>query len=69
MGKYLIENNHIVNQGDDILICEILRQNNCKLLNIGEMGIRINDSARRGLSDIIDSKEYIYGDLNESHIQ
>ena len=47
----------------DLLICEILRQNNCKLLNIGEMGIRINDSARRGLSDIVDSKEYIYGDL------
>jgi len=56
MGKYLIESNH---RGDDILLCEILRQNNYKLLDIGEMGIRINDSVRRGLDDIVDLKEYI----------
>lgn len=46
--------------GDDILLCEILRQNNYKLLDTGEMGIRINDSVRRGSSDIIDLKEYIH---------
>lgn len=69
VSKYLIDNNIPAHDGDDILLCEVLRQNNCKLLDIGEMGIRINDSARRGLSDIIDSKEYIRGESDESHIQ
>jgi len=59
ISKYLSNNNQIANDGDDILICEILRQNNCKIIDIGEMGIRINDSHRRGLNDTEEPKLFL----------
>ena len=59
IAKNFVDKDIINNEGDDILICEILRQNNYKLLDIGELGIRINDGSRRGMNDLSDSKEFI----------
>lgn len=57
--KHLSNNNQLANDGDDVLICEILRQNNHKILDIGEMGIKINDGMRRGLMDIEEPKIFL----------
>lgn len=55
--KHVLDGN-APNDGDDVLLCEILRQNDYTILDIGEMGIRINDSDRRGLSDKADSQDF-----------
>lgn len=52
-----ILNHENCNYYDDLLLCEILRQNEYNILDIGEMGIKINDAHRRGLhyEDVVDS--------------
>jgi hypothetical protein len=59
LSKANIQNSAIPNDGDDILICEILRQNDYKLLDIGELGIKINDFNRRGINDLEEAKNFI----------
>lgn len=59
ISKNFVNRNIRNNEGDDILLGEILRQNNYQLLDIGELGIKINDANRRGLDDLEDSKEFI----------